>query len=135
MNRSLPPLEQITATNASKLAEIARIGNGKAEDVCYTPDGRYLLVGSSTGIWRLNISNTNDNQPMVIGQYLSGKSMAVSHDSQFVASATKSGVIKVWDISTGACHATFKKPYDMYVQSLAFHPDNIRVASGDWDAV
>src|SRR5215467_13636720 len=133
MNNPLPTLAHISSMNATKLTQVACIGNGKAEDVCYTTDGKYLLVGSTTGIWRYD--TRLENQPLVIGQYWSGTRLAVSKDNCFVASPTKTGSIKVWDIETGQCRATLQKSYKMFVQSLAFHSDCNRIASGDWEAV
>ncbi|KAF2258299.1 WD40 repeat-like protein [Lojkania enalia] len=59
-------------------------------------------------------------------------SVAFSHDSTRVASASYDETIKIWDASSGECLQTLTG-HSNNVNSVAFSHDSTRVASASWD--
>jgi WD40 repeat protein len=59
-------------------------------------------------------------------------SVAFSHDSTRLASASYDNTVKLWDASSGECLQTLEGHSD-YVSSVAFSHDSTRLASASWD--
>ncbi|KAH7084733.1 hypothetical protein BKA63DRAFT_1702 [Paraphoma chrysanthemicola] len=59
-------------------------------------------------------------------------SVAFSHDSARLASASGDGTVKIWDASSGACLQTLEG-HSGYVYSVAFSHDSARLASASGD--
>ncbi|KAF1360474.1 hypothetical protein EJ07DRAFT_177182 [Lizonia empirigonia] len=59
-------------------------------------------------------------------------SVAFSHDSSKLASASWDNTVKVWDASSGACLQTLEG-HSHYVSSVAFSHDSSKLASALWD--
>jgi len=66
------------------------------------------------------------------GHNLSVNSVAFSHDSARLASASEDRTVKIWDASSGACLQTLKG-HSHYVYSVAFSHDSARLASASGD--
>jgi WD40 repeat protein len=60
-------------------------------------------------------------------------SVAFSHDSTRLASASRDSTVKIWDASTGACMHTLKG-HSSPVSSVAFSHDSTRLASAFYDS-
>jgi WD40 repeat protein len=60
-------------------------------------------------------------------------SVAVSHDSTLLASASSDSTVKIWDASSGACLETLEG-HSGYVTSVAFSHDSTRLASASSDS-
>jgi WD40 repeat protein len=59
-------------------------------------------------------------------------SVAFSHDSTRLASASHDNTVKLWDASSGECLQTLEG-HSGYVWSVAFSHDSTRLASASWD--
>jgi WD40 repeat protein len=59
-------------------------------------------------------------------------SVAFSHDSTRLASASHDNTVKLWDASSGECLQTLKG-HSHFVSSVAFSHDSTRLASASWD--
>ncbi|KAF2815354.1 HET-domain-containing protein [Mytilinidion resinicola] len=75
------------------------------------------------------------------GHSNSVKSVAFSHDSTRLASASDDRTVKIWDASSGACLSTLEGHSNYSVRSVAFSHDSTRLASASndytvkiWDA-
>jgi WD40 repeat protein len=60
-------------------------------------------------------------------------SVAFSHDSTRLASASHDSTVKIWDASSGACLQTLEGHSD-WVNSVAFSHDSTRLASASYDS-
>lgn len=61
--------------------------------------------------------------------------LAVTRDSELLASGCKEGTIKVWRISTGQCLRKFVRAHEDGVTALAFSRDGTQLLSGGYDGV
>jgi WD40 repeat protein len=59
-------------------------------------------------------------------------SVAFSHDSTQLASASYDGIVKIWDASSGACMQSLES-HSSTVGSVAFSHDSAQLASAYWD--
>jgi WD40 repeat protein len=59
-------------------------------------------------------------------------SVAFSHDSTRLASASHDSTVRIWDASSGACLQTLEG-HSSYVYSVAFSHDSTRLASASYD--
>src|SRR5947207_10225248 len=59
-------------------------------------------------------------------------SVAFSHDSARLASASGDKTVKIWDVSSGECLQTLEG-HSNWVNSVAFSHDSTRLASGSLD--
>jgi WD40 repeat protein len=59
-------------------------------------------------------------------------SVAFSHDSMRLASASHNRTVRIWDASSGACLQTLEG-HSSYVSSVAFSHDSMRLASASHD--
>jgi len=111
---------------------IARLGLGRITgDVVFSPDGRYLAVGTSLGI------ELRDAETLELVQFFWGhigwvSSVAFSPDGRVLASGFDDGTIKLWNVDTGRKLYTLKGHADK-VWSVAFSPDGRILASGSLD--
>jgi WD40 repeat protein len=60
-------------------------------------------------------------------------SVAFSHDSTWLASASNDDTVRIWDASSGACLQTLKD-YSSAVYSVAFSHDSTWLASASYDS-
>jgi WD40 repeat protein len=60
------------------------------------------------------------------------RSVAFSHDSARLASASSDSTVKIWDAHSGACLQTLEGHSDQ-INSVAFSHDSARLASASWD--
>lgn len=58
-----------------------------------------------------------------------------SSDSEFLATGSQDGKIKVWKVSTGQCTRRFPAAHAQGVTSIAFNKDGSRILSGGYDHV
>jgi WD40 repeat protein len=91
--------------------------------------GRNLGDGNSTGPskaqWTSSVKTLQGHGDIV-------SSVAFSPDSQYVASGSSDGTVKIWETGSGACVETLPGHGDK-VSSVAFSPDGQYVVSGSWD--
>lgn len=54
-------------------------------------------------------------------------SLAISDDSELLASGDARGVIKIWKIRSGKCLKKFKKAHSTSISSLKFSSDGMKI--------
>ena len=59
--------------------------------------------------------------------------MAVSHDSELLATGARNGKIKVWRVATGKCVRKFLRAHEKGVSSVQFNSDASQVLSASVD--
>ena len=109
-----------------------RIGKGIAargdRAAAFSPNGQYLAVASSVGIWLYDTLNYQEHT-LISSQYPIG-SIAFSPDGNAIVGAYNRQS-SVWDITTKEKIATFGERAD----AVAFSPDGKTIASAGWKQI
>ena len=108
-----------------------RLGRGRISDLAFSPDGCYLVVGSSIGVWWYRLPTMD---PVALWDTERGMITAISFspDGQWLATGDGDGLLKVWDVQKGVCVAKMdredtERDYH-WVSQIAFSPDGQRLA-------
>jgi len=107
---------------------IARLGKGIINEIAYSPNGEYLAVAASVGIWIYDME-TYQEVALLTGPTGPVSSVAFSPDGSTIVSGYDSGDILVWDVKTGKRMQSFPTVQE-WVSSVAFSPDGKIIASG-----
>lgn len=116
---------------------IARLGRGIAGPVEFSPDGKYLAVGTTIGLWWYELATM---QPVALWETERGMLSALkfSSDGALLATGNRDGQIKIWDVQNHQCLAKMQRMgrFDR-ASNLVFSPDGQCLASsgGRYDAV
>lgn len=128
--------------NIKEVAKVIRFAD-KSHPECavFTPNGEYLISGSSDGFievwnWKLgqldpDLDYQNKDQFMIHDTLI--VSLAVSRDSEVLASGDKDGHIKIWKISTGECLRKMNNAHEGAVTCITFSMDSTTILSGSFD--
>ena len=108
-----------------------RLGKGKINEIAYSPDGTRLVVASGIGIWIYN-AQTGQELDLLTGHTGRVRSVVFSPDGRTLASGSRDGTIRQWDVSTGRHLRTLRGHTD-WVNSVVFSPDGRTLASGSSD--
>lgn len=125
-------------------AATIRFGSScKPTAAAYTPDGACLVTGSSdglievyeplTGRLRMDLGYQARDEFMLHDAAV--LALAVSRDSELLASGSRDGRLKVWQLSSGECVRKFGAAHEGGVTALAFSKDGSQVLSGGNDGV
>ena len=130
--RSTPvpmPGEAISAENAGRVQQLARWGKGEITTAAWSPDGQFLAVGTTAGVYLQRWD------PWKEVRYLEARSrvwgIAFSPDGQTLAAALFDGSVAVWRTTDGALLRTVEGPISPYVQVALSPEGNLLVAGVD----
>ncbi|MDE0938169.1 MAG: WD40 repeat domain-containing protein [Mariniblastus sp.] len=99
--------------------------------LCYSADGRYLVSGGyddNAKLWNTNtgaLVDTFDSRTMV-------ESIAISPNGKLIASGTRGGLIRIWDIQLKE-ELSPLVGHSGTVNSIVFNPSSTRLVSGGGD--
>ncbi|MGB7341078.1 MAG: TIR domain-containing protein [Phototrophicaceae bacterium] len=106
-----------------------------ATSVSFTPDGNYVVTGGGfnrDAVLRLWDANTGALVREFVGHLGTVYDLAISPDSQMIASAEEGNQIILWDIATGDTLRTLNE-HSNAVRSVTFSPDGSQLLSGSFD--
>ncbi len=120
------PAEPITPDNVDRLQQLAVWGRGGAKQMTYSPDGRFLAVGSTAGLW-LHDAKTLDllrfrltNAPVEIMTFLP--------DNETIMAQAGGNTILRWNATNGEDWGSWEVGA-RELKSVAFGPDGKTLAS------
>ena len=118
----------------SRSQQVLQGHEGVVITVAFSPDGRYIVSGSSDMTIRLWDAQTGDQ----VGSPLQGhtsfvNSVAFSPDGRYIVSGSDDRSIRVWDAQTGGQVGNPLQGHTDSVWSVAFSPDGSHILSGSWD--
>ncbi|KAG0016086.1 hypothetical protein BGZ80_009437 [Entomortierella chlamydospora] len=119
-----------------KFGELPLLQQPKIVDRCaYSEDGKMLAVGLGGGDISLYDSSSWEKIRTLTGHDGDIKCLVFSDTSEQIASGSKDGEVRVWDVKTGECSHTTQCPGE--VLAMAEHlPGRYRVASqGEYSTV
>jgi len=98
----------------------------------FSPDGKWIIAGSSDGRISLYDVSTGDEIRKFPGHDIAVYSVAFSPDGKQVISGSGDQTVKLWDTATGRLIRTFPQ-FGGPVHSVSFSPDGKRILSGSLD--
>lgn len=107
---------------------LARLGQGRIlQNITPSPDGKYFLVPSDTGVWWYDVSTMT---PIDLWDTDRGyiSTVSFSPNGRWLATGDGDGLVKVWDVQRKVCISEMErdeeeKPYHS-VSRLVFSPDS-----------
>ena len=112
-----------------------QLGKGAIYGIEYSPDGKYLAVNGSMGVWIYDAQGGKElslfTRP-TSGTPRTNNNVSFSPDGQTIASGSSDKTIRLWDVATGTLKQTLIGHTDS-VTSISFSPDGQTIASGSSD--
>ncbi|MBI1279669.1 MAG: hypothetical protein GC179_16190 [Anaerolineaceae bacterium] len=129
----LADIKAITPANAASVSQLMTLGEETAtvESIAFSPDGKWLAVGSSDGIVKLWNVATGESGLELKGHTNGATSVAFGSGGYSIAVGTANGEVRLWDATSGESYGFLQK-HDTRVESVAF-TDGFLVASGALD--
>ena len=108
---------------------VKRFGKGFMRAVLYTPDGAYLAVGGSAGIWFYDSTTYREVAwiPVHIGR---DSSVVFSPDGKTLSSVVPGNTVRLWDVKTGEQKGTLDGHLSLISTDGVFSPDGVTLATG-----
>jgi len=125
------PNEIMSSENASQVTQLARWGNGVAHDVQYSPDGKYIVVSSTIGLYLFNAETHNIIKtfkvykigPKIIDFLQAGESLALLSDGQVEIISFPDGEL-LEKFGKDVISATFSKDKDLVALAYCSGTEN-----------
>ena len=102
---------------------------GEANDVSFSPDGRWLLTASSDRTVRIWDAHNGVELRRLRGHTSIVSKACFSPCGTYIASASWDETVRVWRTRDGSCMATFSE-HENLVTHVAFSPDGKALVSG-----
>ncbi|MCP4362091.1 MAG: protein kinase [Chloroflexi bacterium] len=117
--------------NVTDMEGLLQLGRGSVETVVLSPDGRYLALGGSLGVW---VYDAYSLEPVELLQGHMDRVSAVawSPDSRHIASASWDNTIRIWNVAAVETVHTINGD-DQFI-ALAWSPDGSTLAASTWDS-
>ncbi|MDE0314072.1 MAG: hypothetical protein OXM61_04150 [Candidatus Poribacteria bacterium] len=100
---------------------VARLGRGQCfNNLAFSPDSRYLAVGTRIGLWLYDLSTC---APIALLDTARGMIFEVvyTNNGEWVAACNQNGVLKIWDLQRGVCITQIEVDW---FDSFTFSPDD-----------
>ncbi|KIJ53000.1 hypothetical protein M422DRAFT_155751, partial [Sphaerobolus stellatus SS14] len=113
---------------------VFRDHTGSVQSVAFSPDGKYIVSGSSDHTIRLwSVETGKAVREPYQGHTDSVQSVAFSPDGKYIVSGSDDRTIQLWSVETGKAIGEPYQGHTDSVQSVAFSPDGKYIVSGSND--
>ena len=135
--RSTPvplPGEAISVSNAGRVQQLARWGNGLVFDLAWSPDGQLLAVGSTIGVFLYNPRTQEELRYLEVPWttqltgFCWGRCLVFSPDGQTLAFGLSEGAVQLWRVADGT--PLRSETFDGFVLQVAFSPQGDLLVAG-----
>ena len=137
LNSILNPLDETDVTTWELPdGAIARFGRGRIHELALLPNGRFLAVATSIGVWWYELTTMS---LVALWETEQGQlaTITISHDGQWAATGNGDGFIRVWDVPSGVCITQMRREPEQIpgplrtssIKQLAFSPDRQYLAA------
>jgi WD40 repeat protein len=89
----------ITAENAKSIKLIAQVGQGSIKRVDWSPDGKWMAVGSQQGVWLYSVDRERPAQ--LLTPAVTAEAVSFSPDSQTLVAGGNDSVLLRWSVMDG----------------------------------
>ena len=121
----------ISADNAENLTKLAEWGNGQANFVTYSPDGKLLAIASSTGIYFYRSESLEYAGQILTDDKVNG--VTFSPDGKSIVGTFERGAVQMWNIADGSLTQTFERAAGRSSGNAMFSSDGTLLVSGSGD--
>ena len=106
----------------------ARLGRGRANDIAFSPNEQYFVVGTAIGLWIYDLPSLS---PIALWDTERGmiSTIKVSPDNQRIVTHAFSESIKIWDIREGVCITQIEKQNERDITNPIFSQDGEYIAT------
>lgn len=101
--------------------------NNEVVHITFSPDSRYLTIANMEGVPQIWDLTTQTKTISLMGHKSPCDGVAYSPDGDLLATSDDTGVIKIWETSSGK--ELFSLTHSGNVHSIAFNPAGIKLAS------
>lgn len=121
----------ITIDNAGNLDMLMRVGRGSAEHIAWSPNGEYILVGGTLGVWKYEAGALDtEMEPQLINPGGELTDFDISADGSVVAIAhSNSAGVSLHDFATGDLISDIE--LENYVQRLGYSSDGTYIVANN----
>lgn len=113
-----------------QVIELAPSGFGRANSLAYSPDGRWLAVGTASGIAIYDAHGLAEESFIPTETWV--RSVAFSPDGQHLVTGSYDQLVRLWRVADGVLVRSLAG-HEGWVRSVAFSPDGLLVASASDD--
>lgn len=122
--------EPITASNAERVRQLAWVGQGTANKVAWSPDGKLIAVASSYGVYLYDAARRQ--QVALLKHPARVWSLAFSHDGNIVGTGAGDSVARLWRVSDHSLMSELEGHRNA-ISAVAFSPDGKWFATASLD--
>ena len=100
---------------------LARLGRGSEPKMTFSPDGKFLFIGTCIGLWLYELATLS---PVAFWEVEQGviAAVAFSPNGKWIAANKSGGNIKILDVQNGTCLTQMKS--EEFIHSMTFSDDN-----------
>ncbi len=100
---------------------LARLGRGSEPKMTFSPDGKYLFIGTCIGLWLYELATLSPVAFWEVEQGVVG-AVAFSPNGKWIAANKSGGKILILDVQNGTCLTQMKS--EEFIHSITFSDDN-----------
>ena len=100
---------------------LARLGRGSEPKMTFSPDGKYLVIGTCIGLWIYELATLSPVAFWEVEQWVVG-AVAFSPNGKWIAANKSGGKILILNVQNGTCLTQMKS--EEFIHSMTFSDDN-----------